>query len=441
MAFSAMEARTLEKRYFPAPDSLDPLTPTFRAGLIALGVFAMISLISVSLLLGFITHRLISWRKHYRQYVGYNQYVILIYNLLIADLQQSIAFSISFHWLRIDKIVAPTGACFIQAWFLQIGDVASGFFVLAIAVHTWMGVVKGYKLPYMWFVAAILGIWFFALVLTVLGPAMYQEKYFARAASWCWVSSAYQSERLWLHYLWIFIVEFGTIIIYAHVFFHLRGRIRSIMANDTSKLERATKFMVMYPAVYVLLTLPIAVGRMVAMTGTALPDAFFIVAGALLTSCGWIDALLYTLTRRVLVSGDLSTGQYNRTVTATLTNAARPGDDDVYGLQSISNKEHLTPTARTVTIVGGSNRLSRIVDTRRGRSQTTRSRHEETLHEDDSPTRTGSQDSIIKSTPPGNGINIVTETNIQVETANDKDFDAGKTRSKDWGDDYSRRFS
>lgn len=87
----------------------------------------MMSLVSVTALLAFITQRMVSWRKHYRQYVGYNQYVILIYNLLLADLQQSVAFSISFHWLKIDKILAPTGACFIQAWFLQIGDVSSGF--------------------------------------------------------------------------------------------------------------------------------------------------------------------------------------------------------------------------------------------------------------------------------------------------------------------------
>ncbi|KAI4617443.1 hypothetical protein J4E80_005646 [Alternaria sp. BMP 0032] len=438
---SALEGRSINKPYDPTLDSMDPLKPVYKAGLIPLGIFAMMSLLSVTALLGFITQRMISWRRHYRQYVGYNQYVILIYNLLIADLQQSIAFSISFHWLRLNKIAAPTGACFLQAWFLQIGDVASGFFVLAIAIHTWLGVVKGYKMPYFWFVVSILSIWAFALFLTVLGPALYQERYFARAAGWCWVSHNYQEERLWLHYLWIFIVEFGTIIIYAHVFFHLRGRIRSIIANDTSKLTRATKFMVMYPFVYVLLTLPIAVGRMVAMTGHQMPELFYVVAGSLLTSCGWIDALLYTLTRRVLVSGDLSTGHYNRTVTATLTNAARPGDDNHYGLHSMSNKEPLTSTARTVTIVGGSNRLSRIVDHRRGRSYTTRSRLEDTLHEDDSPTRAGSQDSIIKNTPTGHGISIVTETSVQVETTDDKEFEAGRPRSKDWNDEYSRRSS
>lgn len=142
-----MDVPTLDKRYFD--NNMDPLTDVFRIGLIPVALCAMMSLVSVTALLIFITYRLISWRKHYRHYVGYNQYVILIYNLLIADLQQSIAFSISFHWLRIGKILAPTTPCFIQAWFVQIGDVASGFFVLAIAIHTWLAVIKGYKLPYL----------------------------------------------------------------------------------------------------------------------------------------------------------------------------------------------------------------------------------------------------------------------------------------------------
>lgn len=67
---------------------------------------------------------------------------------------------------------------------LSSRDVASGFFVLAIAIHTWLGVVKGYKMPYRWFVVSILSIWLFSLILTLLGPAMYQERYFARAAAW-----------------------------------------------------------------------------------------------------------------------------------------------------------------------------------------------------------------------------------------------------------------
>ncbi|KAL5119522.1 hypothetical protein ACEQ8H_002587 [Pleosporales sp. CAS-2024a] len=424
MAFVATPP-ALDKRYFPAPNSMEELIPIYRKGLIALCFFALLSLISITALLVYITNRLISWRQHYREYVGYNQYVILIYNLLLADLQQSIAFIISVHWIRINAILAPTAPCFLQGWFLNIGDVASGLFVLAIAIHTWLGVVKGYKIPYVWFVVSVLGIWLFALVLTSMGPILHQGHFFARAGAWCWIAKSYQDERLWLHYIWVFIVQFGTVAIYGHVSVHLRGRIQTIMNNDTSKLTRATKFMVLYPIAYLALTMPIAVGRMVAMAGHTPPNAFFLVAGALLTSCGWVDALLYTLTRRVLVNNELSTGHYAHTQNATLTNPARPGDEEAYGLSTITAKEHVNTTTRSVTIVGGSNRLSRIVDNRRGRPMA-RSKHQESFTEI-SPTRSGSQESIIK-TMRHDGINIMTETNIQVESLQDDVEDGQPSR-------------
>jgi hypothetical protein len=185
------------------------------------------------------------------------------------------------------------------------------------------------------------------------------------------------------------------------------------MHNDSNtKLSRATKFMVMYPAVYVILTLPIAVGRMVAMAGVRMPDLFFCIAGSFLTSCGWIDAVLYTLTRRVFVGADISSHHYNRTVTATTTNAVRPGDDEI-GMKSM-NKD---VSARTVTIVGGANRMSRMVDPRsRTRLQRSKGNHPDPLGANSA---TGSQDSIIKPGP--NVIGIVTETNIQVESARESD--------------------
>jgi hypothetical protein len=397
-------------------NTMDPLTPVYRIGLIPVGVFAIMSLLSVIVLLAFITHRLILWRRFYKEYVGYNQYIILIYNLLLADLQQAISFAMSFHWLRINSIQGSTTPCFVQAWFLNLGDVSSGFFVLAIAIHTWLGVVRGYKMTYPWFITSILFIWLFALVLTVLGPAMYHERFFARAGGWCWVSTEFQPERLWLHYLWIFIVEFGTMAIYGHVFLHLRGRIQGIANNDTAKLTRATKFMVLYPAVYVVLTLPIAVGRMVVMTGTEeMPDIFFIVSGCLLTSCGWIDALLYALTRRILVSNHLSDAPTTHNRTAT--NPVRPADVEDFNLLALKKE---AATSHTVTIVGGrSSRLSRVMTLSRGRSTRSTTLGSVSAREH-SPT--GSQDSIIRQTQmpeplAGGGVQVHTDIEVEVKSA------------------------
>ncbi|KAI9833353.1 MAG: hypothetical protein M1819_003748 [Sarea resinae] len=299
--------------YFPSPYSLDPLPPDLHRGLIPLGIFALISFLATFGLLLFITWRLISWRKHYRTYLGYNQCVLLIYNLLFADLQQALSLIISFHWLQEDRIVAPTSACFAQGWLIQVGDVSSGLFVLTIALHTFYSVAVGKKMGYIPFCLVVGGIWILTLVLSIIGPTTHKNDYFTRAGAWCWVSQAYEDERLWLHYLWIFISEFGTVVVYAALFLVLRKHMKHVSPHSGSpssadKVQQAARYMIAYPIVYVLTTLPLAAGRMATMTGADLPNAYYCVAGSLIASCGWIDVLLYTLTRRVLVSGELRQG-------------------------------------------------------------------------------------------------------------------------------------
>lgn len=51
------------------------------------------------------------------------------------------------------------------------------------------GVVKGYRMRYGWLVVLIIAIWCFAVLLTVLGPAMHGNHFFTRAGGWVSLSS------------------------------------------------------------------------------------------------------------------------------------------------------------------------------------------------------------------------------------------------------------
>lgn len=163
----------------PAANLLDEVV---KRGLVPVSIFALCSVLSTTTLLSWITYRLV-WRHDYR-----SQYIILIYNLLLGDLQQSLSFLISIHWLTLGRIDSPSVTCFAQGWLIQIGDMSSGFFVLAIALHTWYSVVMGRKISHAAFTSGILGIWTFAILLTFLGPAIHGPHYFVRAGAW--VSSA-----------------------------------------------------------------------------------------------------------------------------------------------------------------------------------------------------------------------------------------------------------
>ena len=141
-------------------------------------------MISVISLLSFLTYRLVFWKKYYRQYIGYNQYVVLIYNLALADFIQSVGFIVSLRWIYTNSLRADDPSCFIQGITLQIGDPMSGMFVLSIALHTFMQVTLGRQLGHRAFVASIVGLWMFGIVLAVIPIGTYGRFIWLPSVAW-----------------------------------------------------------------------------------------------------------------------------------------------------------------------------------------------------------------------------------------------------------------
>jgi hypothetical protein len=56
-----------------------------------------------------------------------------------------------------------------------------------------------------------------------------------------------------------------------------------------------------YPIIYVLCTAPLALGRIATMAGANVSMGYFCIAGALIGSNGWLDVLLWGITRRSLI--------------------------------------------------------------------------------------------------------------------------------------------
>ncbi|KAI0014623.1 G protein-coupled glucose receptor regulating Gpa2-domain-containing protein [Xylariomycetidae sp. FL0641] len=308
-----MAANTTEDgvplRYFESPNSLYNMDDNTRRGLLAIGCFATLSLLLTSALLTFISWRMIAWRSHYTSYIGRNQSIVLIYQLILADLLQSLGFLLSFHWTAEGDIIGPSGACFAQGMLIQIGDVASAFFVLAIAIHTTYQVIFSRSLPYNYFLMCTIGTWGLATILTCLAPITGGRYVFLRAGEWCWISADHEDLRLILHYLWIFIVQFGSILIYSAGFWYLfsakkPGAIR-IQGASIEALNKAARAMLAYAIAYTILTLPLAAGRMASMSGNTPSDAYYLFAGAFFTSSGWVDTVLYAFTRRTILFSEL----------------------------------------------------------------------------------------------------------------------------------------
>lgn len=285
-----------------------------------------------------------------------NQFLMLIYNLLFADIQQAMAFLLNIAWLSKDSLDVSDPTCWAQGWFISTGDLASSVFISFIAVHTYLGVVKGYRLPTWIFYTIIALCWVFVYGTGILGVIITNNGagvggLYVRAGAWCWINSAFQDLRLTLHYLWIFICMAFTCIVYIAIYVHLQvhskhsascnlsaasdhypnpdpngpspapsiapSSPRSAM-TDMSMAKRLPPLpasarhptFLLYPIIYVLCTAPLVAGRMASMAGNNVPLSYFCFAGAMIASAGWLDVALYSSTRRAIVfSGEAPPSQ------------------------------------------------------------------------------------------------------------------------------------
>lgn len=116
--------------------------------------------------------------------------LLIIYNLLLADIQQAFAFTLSIVWLRDDAIhSAPSRVCWAQAWFLTIGKLASCGFLAAISANTYLAVVRGRRPPQWAVYLATAAIWVFAHAMTISGVLATENGrpvggYYVRAGAW-----------------------------------------------------------------------------------------------------------------------------------------------------------------------------------------------------------------------------------------------------------------
>lgn len=140
------------------PHSLSPIPALLHRGLMAVSVLAFLSFfLSVGLLVR-LSYTIIQGRKNK---IHHNQFIILIVCLILADIQQSLAFLLNSQWLAQDSITVSSSTCFAQGWFVSTGDLASGVFTLAIAFHTFVDVTFDFSLSKRAFRLTILLLWTF----------------------------------------------------------------------------------------------------------------------------------------------------------------------------------------------------------------------------------------------------------------------------------------
>lgn len=123
----------------------------------------------------------------------YNPFPILVYHLLLADMQEAMAYGLSIHWLSEDGIFAPSSVCWAQGWFGSVSNLGASLFLSAISVTTFSTIVLGHKPSRRTLYAVVTGIWVFTYGINTAGvlcsmrstPVVKMgESYFMRANVW-----------------------------------------------------------------------------------------------------------------------------------------------------------------------------------------------------------------------------------------------------------------
>lgn len=363
----------------PFVDSISPLPKTLENGLVAVSIFSLLSLVFSTALWSYLSYKLISWRIRWKSRAravarnlppppvipvmdlragesglpgesakimhrrnaeairkveeeSPNQFLILIYNLFLADMHQAVAFLISAVWLSQDGIFIHTPACFVQGFFDTVGELVSCCFIMLIAIHTYLSVAKGYHPPQRVLYAAIISLWIMAYLipaLSILGtmngrtqggfymragawvsvricPFRAGESLTANLASWaqCLISKGYWKIRIFTHYIFIFASIIVTVALYVSIYASLRRQTRMSEIFPDLEPHHQRAFLI-YPLAFVLCTLPLTGGRIAVIAGKQLPIGYQSFAGAIASANGFIDCIIFGSTRHSIIFGSM----------------------------------------------------------------------------------------------------------------------------------------
>lgn len=131
--------------------------------------------------------------------------------------------------------------------------------------------------------------------------------------------------RLYLHYIWMLIMIITGTVIYVLVFIHVHRANKAFqktkksttftdeassdgvfsainltpgMSQQEANIEVHKRILfLLYPLVFLLCTAPLALGRILSSGGIKLSPEYLCIAGAMITSNGWLDVLIFSTTR------------------------------------------------------------------------------------------------------------------------------------------------
>lgn len=309
---------------FMSSTSFVPFPSSQIAGAVVVNVFALactLGLVSVALRVIWLAVRHIFTRNTtvpQESFFFHTQLGNYAACLLFAMTFNSLAGLIGFPWLLLQGITEGN-ICRAQATIMQIGNWASAYFTVTIAVHTFSSLVLKKRQSVIICRTTIIIGWTIATMIAAVPFVLphpeghiYGEDGFA-----CGIRDVYPKHQFLFHLLPIFVASFLSALLYSLIFLVLRGTLRikggiKFILDPNERrtsaegenyhrfIARVARSMIWYPVAYVVFLVPYSVTRLLEISGFAVPSQAIVVASTCWFSLGIADVALLYNTFRVL---------------------------------------------------------------------------------------------------------------------------------------------
>ncbi|KAF7315258.1 Git3 domain-containing protein [Mycena indigotica] len=294
-------------------------TPREVHGVTVLVVISCISLVFVVGLLGAIALSAFNTRSSLDQHLFVRTHVAAYFvSLLVSDLFQALGSILNARWIR-DMAVELGPLCTAQGVLKQLADVATAWWTLVIAIHTFCLLFLELKTSRFTLYATLISGWFGIAAIVIAGPAaldtVHHGPFYGISGYWCWISPGWPGARIGLDYLFMFMAAFFSFILYMLIFLRMRGNIIVEGRRVSFRLKKIDQWrgkrfenqaltiarqMLLYPIAYTILILPIAASRFSSFSGDDVPFGVTVFSAAVFLLSGIVNVTLFCATRRIL---------------------------------------------------------------------------------------------------------------------------------------------
>lgn len=232
----------------------DPLTSGLQTEMTIITIAAGLSFLSTVLLILYLTHIGIQALRAREKVPPHFYSLFLVFNLLVGNAIESLAFVLNISWLAQDHIVLGN-FCTAQGMILQVGDMLGSAFTTAIAIQTFMALVLRQTASKTVFWSFVSFVWFFSIFLGAPMPAIDAyfkpgTDYYTLAGAWCWINPHLTQERLYTHYVYVFLDQILCLVLYLWIYIRLRKATKRSAADigrhhSTERLESTARKMIL----------------------------------------------------------------------------------------------------------------------------------------------------------------------------------------------------